>query len=114
MFPMGLWTRQFGSVLSDVGTSVSVDWSDGGVFAAGGTDGVLMGETSAGARDAFVVKYGASGSLLWTQQLGSSAGDWAAALSVGAGHVVLGGYTLGSLPGAPSSGLGFVMRVQAP
>ena len=99
-----LWTRQFGSSVSDSCTSVSVD-GDGTVVVAGRTNGVLPSQTSAGFDDAFVRAYDAVGSLLWTRQFGSSRNDSATAVSVNAsGNIVVAGYTLSSLPGQTGAG----------
>ncbi len=50
-----VWTRQFGTASTDQAQSVSVG-SDGSVLVAGWTDGTLAGQSSAGGRDAFVMK----------------------------------------------------------
>ncbi len=49
-----VWTRQFGTPSGDNARGISVDAS--GIYVAGGTDGTLPGQTSAGSTDAFVVK----------------------------------------------------------
>ena len=66
-----LWTRQFGTSSDDRAGGISVDAS-GGVYVAGNTrgtlssaDGVAQISTGMG-NDAFVRKYDADGSELWT------------------------------------------------
>jgi len=51
-----VWTRQFGTSLSDVVQGIAVD-AAGNSFPAGWTDGTLPGQTSSGQQDAFVRKY---------------------------------------------------------
>jgi hypothetical protein len=50
-----VWTRQFGSSNSDEALGVSVDAS--GIYVAGRTFGTLLGQSSAGEVDAYVVKF---------------------------------------------------------
>jgi hypothetical protein len=69
----------------------------GSVYAGGDTNGDLGGP-SAGAADAFVVKYSADGQLLWARQFGTSTEDRANAVAVDAvGNVFVAGFTAGSL-----------------
>jgi len=51
-----------GSSVSDWATGISTD-SSGNVYVAGYTYGALDGNTSAGQRDLFVVKYDSDGNL---------------------------------------------------
>ena len=96
------WTRQLGTSASDVSGSVSADRL-GSVYISGGTFGSLGG-TSAGNNDAFLSKYDASGTLLWTQQLGTSGNDGSSGVSAdGLGNVYISGSTEGSL-GGPRAG----------
>lgn len=92
-----LWTRQFGSISSDIAMGVAVDAS-GQVWVAGFTLNALPGQTSAGFHDAFVRGYDASGTELWTRQFGSSGHDFSTELSVDpSGSVIVVGYTGGAL-----------------
>ncbi len=94
-----LWTRQFGTALVERTYGAATD-SDGNVYVVGSTEGDLSG-TSAGEADAYVRKYDASGTVQWTQQFGTAAGDGATAVAVDAsGNVYVAGNTLGSLGGA--------------
>jgi len=99
-----LWTRQFGTSTNDLAYSVSVD-TNGNVVVAGYTSGALPGQTSAGSADAFVRKYSAGGTQLWTQQLGTSGSDLAYSVSTDAsGNIFVAGQTSGALPGQTSAG----------
>lgn len=98
-----LWTRQLaGGSFSDSGYGVAVDGS-GDVYMCGDTHGSWAGP-NAGEGDAFVAKYSAAGSLLWTRQIGSSSSDWASHLAIDlVGNAYLSGYTYGGL-GALNAG----------
>ena len=65
-----LWTRQFGTAGVDDAFGVAVDAS--GVYVAGVTSGTLPGQTSTGGGDAFVRKYDAAGTEVWTRQFGTA------------------------------------------
>jgi len=93
-----LWTRQFGTSANDDNRDVSLDGA-GGVYITGYTNGNLGG-TSAGGQDAYLMKYDASGTLLWTEQLGSAANDIGTGVSAdGLGNVYITGVTFGNLGG---------------
>jgi len=97
-----LWSRQLGTSKSDWGYSVAVD-SGGNAFISGTTKGSLGGP-NAGGTDVFLSKYDSAGSLLWTQQLGTSSYDHSTSVAVdAAGNVLISGFTEGSL-GAPNAG----------
>ncbi len=98
------WFRQYGTAAQDVAYGVAVD-ADGNVVVGGRTDGSLFGP-SAGASDAFVVKYTATLGAVWDLQFGTDAGEIVQALAVDArGHAFVTGYTSGDLDGA-NAGLG--------
>jgi WD40 repeat protein len=99
-----LWTRQFGTASTDYAYSVSVG-SDGSVLVAGSTGGTFSGQASAGNYDAFVRKYDAAGTQLWTRQFGTASNDEARSVSVGSdGSVLVAGYTPGTFSGQSSAG----------
>ena len=99
-----LWTRQFGTSDQVYAEAVSVG-VDGSVVVAGSTDGALRGQRSRGGDDAYVQKYDADGTLLWTRQFGSAQSDTAYSVSVGVdGSVVVAGGTRDSMPGQASLG----------
>ncbi len=93
-----LWTEQLGTSGVDLSNGVSADGL-GNVYISGFTEGSLEG-TNAGGQDAFVSKYDASGTLLWTEQLGTSSFDESRGVSAdGLGNVYISGRTRGSLEG---------------
>jgi hypothetical protein len=104
-----LWTRQFGSQLSDMAYAVAVD-AEGNVYVVGFVGDVLPGQQSATAGDAFVRKYDATGKELWTRQFGSAppfqvGTDEARALAIDAdGAVYVAGWTADTLRGQTSAG----------
>src|SRR2546425_6245336 len=93
---------------------IAVDAS--GVYVAGSINGTLPGQTSAGSCDAFLRKHDTSGNVLWTDQFGSSAADWANWIAVDASGAYVAGVTFGgTLPGQTSAGSddGFVRKYDA-
>jgi uncharacterized protein (UPF0548 family) len=97
-----LWARQFGSQVDDIAMGVSANGS--GAYVAGYTSGALPGQSNAGGIDAFVAKFDASGTLLWSRQFGSADSDHALAVSSDATGVYVAGFTDGALPGQTSAG----------
>lgn len=94
-----LWTQQFGANAETVATAVATD-GEGNIIVAGSTAGALDG-TSHGGADGYVRKYAPNGAPLWTQQFGTGADDYVAAVATDdEGNIVVAGYTLGSLQGA--------------
>jgi hypothetical protein len=109
------WSRQFGSSEGDSSYGSSVD-ADGNVYVVGDTFGTLTGQANAGGSDAFVVKYTASGALLWIQQIATSFTDHAGAVGVDSnGNVHVAGYTAGALTGQTNAGTfdAFVVKYDA-
>jgi len=91
-----IWTRQLGTSASDENYGISVDGL-GNVYITGQTDGEL-GSIHAGSADAFLTKYSAAGTLLWTQQLGTVGADYGTGVSADIlGNVFISGYTNGEL-----------------
>ena len=77
--------------------------SDGSVVVAGHTRGDLAGPV--GLKDAFVRKYDAGGTALWTQQFGTMNIDQAKSVSVGSdGSMLVAGRTTGDLGGTGHEG----------
>jgi hypothetical protein len=98
------WTRQLGAGAWTYATSVGTDRA-ANVYVAGVTWGSLDGNTIAGRSDLFVVKYNPSGTKQWTRQLGTTADEGAAGVSVDSvGNVYVAGYTEGSLDGNITAG----------
>ena len=80
---------------------------------AGQTSGVLPGQTSAGGTgDAFVRKYDASGTEVWTRQFGTDVDDDPGAIAADGTGVIVVGTTRGALTGAnePDDPDAFVRR----
>ena len=94
-----IWTRQFGTGGADYARSVAADASQN-VLVAGFTFGSLEAANGGGI-DAFVRKYDANGTHLWTRQFGTAADEFARGVSTDAnGNVFVAGETYGSLAGA--------------
>ncbi len=99
------WTQQLGTSDQDLATGVATD-SSGNVYVAGYTGGGLDGNSNAGSRELFVVKYNSSGTKQWTQQLGSSSSDQADGVATdSSGNVYVAGRTQGGLDGNSSAGI---------
>jgi hypothetical protein len=96
-----LWTRQFGTVLTESVSDVGVDAT--GVFLVGATEGTMAGQLSRGAFDAFVRAYDLDGGVVWTRYVGTSASDDAFSISPYHLAVYIGGSTLGAFD-LPNSG----------
>ncbi|MFG0285204.1 MAG: SBBP repeat-containing protein [Phycisphaerales bacterium JB039] len=92
-----LWVRQFGTTQRDEGYGVAVD--DAGDILITGTSEGSLGGPAAGDRDAFLVKFDASGNRLWTWQMGTAALDWGFGVAAANGRAYLTGWTEGALAG---------------
>ena len=98
-----LWTRQFGTTGGDYANGLTTDGS--GAYVAGYTSGTLPGQASAGGwSDAFVRRYDATGSEVWTRQFGTAADDYAYGTAADPSGVYVVGYTHGTFPGQISAG----------
>jgi len=106
------WIRQLGNnegadaTLADgtYAVDLAID-SSGGVYVAGFTTSELDGNTSSGETDAFITKYGADGSKIWTTQVGSTGIDYTESVVVDSNdNVLLTGYTFGDLAGFTNVG----------
>ncbi len=91
--------QQMGGPADDRTSGVAVD-RQGNVYLSGGTTGSLDG-ASAGDFDALIVKYDASGRLVWTRQLGTNTFDYArdVAIDGATGDVLVVGYGSGDIDG---------------
>lgn len=73
---------------------------DGSLYGTGWSTGNYGGVTNKGDQDAFVTKYSAAGSTIWTRMLGSSARDRGLSVTAGSdGSVFVAGLTDGALEG---------------
>ena len=99
-----LWTRQFGGGGGESAASVRVDHA-GNAYVVGGTRAALPGQTNIGDYDAFIVKFDAAGTTVWTRQFGTRNEDYAMAVTIdGSGDPVVAGETGGLLAGAAQFG----------
>ncbi len=96
-----LWLERFGAAgAPDSAIGVQVD-SAGNVYVAGSTGGDLGGGDLFLDADAFLVKFDASGTLLWTNQFGTDGIDDAFALALDTGGRI---FVVGSVDGDLNSG----------
>src|SRR5438067_2377557 len=65
-----VWTRQFGGGGGESAASVRVDHA-GNAYVVGGTRAALPGQKNIGDYDAFIVKFDAAGTPVWTRQFGT-------------------------------------------
>jgi hypothetical protein len=99
-----LWSHQFGTAGVDVANAVDID-STGEVLVGGQVRGTLPGQHQSGPADAFVRKYAADGSELWSRQFGASGESAIGQVrGVPAGQVFTAGWVNGALPGQKSLG----------
>jgi hypothetical protein len=79
--------------------------SNGESVVTGYTGGDLAGTSAGGGADVYVRKYGATGSVVWTRQFGTSASEYGTAVVVdGSGNVYVSGYTNGAITGTNAGG----------
>ena len=98
------WTRLLGSASTDEAYAICVGL-DASIYVAGLTRGALDGQVNSGGNDAFISKYSADGSKVWTRLLGTASSDIAYALTTGVdGSIYLGGSTEGALSGQVNAG----------
>jgi len=107
------FTKQFGTTGSDAANGVTV--AGGDVYLAGVTTGALDGPSTGGS-DAFARHYSNSGSLVWSDQYGTSSADTAIAAAPDAStNVFIGGSTDGALVGASAGGTdAYVFKLPEP
>lgn len=107
------WTLRIGTSSFDESIAISAG-QDGSIYIAGQTDGSLDGQANNGGRDAFITKYSANGTKVWTRLLGSNNFDIANTLTIGTdGAIYVGGYTYGEVfDGLANSGgmSGFISK----
>jgi len=103
-FSTSISSRQLARSSNDYAYGVATDLS-GNVYVAGGTNGGLDGNTSAGNTDLFVVKYNSSGTKQWTKQLGSSSLDFDFCVATDSSrNVYVSGVTYGGLDNNTNAG----------
>jgi hypothetical protein len=98
-----IWTRLFGTNWTDVPVAAKTG-SDGSIYVTGFTTGSLGGPIN-GPTDAFLTKFSATGTKIWTKQFGSSGSDGAGGITIGLdGSLYITGVTSGSIDGLTNSG----------
>ncbi len=109
-----LWSTQIGTTGNDISYSVAVD-AAGNAWISGRTYNNLGG-IYAGASDAFLAKFDASGNELWTTQIGTTEIDYSYSVAVDAvGHAYISGWTEGDLGGTNSgSADAFLVKFEVP
>lgn len=101
------WTNEIVASRNASGQSASpsgLTVSGSSVYVSGAASGALVGETSSGGSDAFLVKYDANGNHQWSHQFGTPANDDASNVSFDNSGVYVTGSTYGTLPGQTSAG----------
>jgi Bacterial Ig-like domain (group 3)/SdrD B-like domain/Beta-propeller repeat len=101
------WVHQFGSFDPAIRDPVrGVATAAGNVYVVGDLPetGALPGQTSAGGSDAYLRKYDAAGTELWTRQFGTDADDQAFAVAADDSGVFVAGLVGGTLPGQAGAG----------
>src|SRR6266478_3524366 len=97
--PNWLWAKSAGGTITDVGVGITTD-AGGNVYAAGYfiSSSIAFGTTTlanvqAGNSDIFLVKYDASGNVLWAKSAGSTGYDSGNGISTDSGgNVYVTGY----------------------
>jgi uncharacterized protein (TIGR03437 family) len=89
-----LWTRQI-EIGAREGGVTGLAVNAGGVFVAGGTLGVLPGQTHIGKTDAFVRRYDPSGRELWTRQFGTAESEIVHVIAADGNGVYVAGVVFG-------------------
>lgn len=105
------WIRQFGTEGRERAAAIAVHAS--GVYVAGGTEGTLPGQHSAGAVDAFVGRYDTNGVEVWMRQFGTAGVDEVLAIAADGTGIYVAGDTQGTLSaqsGAPAGQHAFVRK----
>lgn len=102
-----LFTRQLGVNLAYTIAYADATDTAGNVYVVGETEGGLDGNTLTGTRDFFMTKYDASGTKLYTRQLGAAgASTYGTSVATDTnGNVYVAGYTTGNLDGNTLMGI---------
>ncbi|MBT4644453.1 MAG: hypothetical protein HOC09_37110 [Deltaproteobacteria bacterium] len=100
------WAKQPGTVGEDWVTigGISLD-SSGNICITGLVTGILDGNSFAGSKDVFLIKYNSSGTKLWSKQIGTSSDDIGNSVAVDDnGNAFIVGETQGGLDGNSNAG----------
>ena len=88
-----LWTRQFGTNAQDEALGVATDGT--GVYVVGRTQGNIVTGTQVGnSDDAFIRRYDANGTVVWTRQFGTVDGEIAYGVATDATGIYVAGTAL--------------------
>lgn len=99
-----VWIKVWGSNGDDEVSCLTID-SSGNIFVAGYAEGAFDGNTNAGGYDIFLTKLNNDGTVLWTDQWGTSEDDYGKSVAVDSfDNVFVAGYTHGDLDGNISAG----------
>jgi uncharacterized delta-60 repeat protein len=99
-----VWTKLLGTISTDWANAITTG-ADGSIYISGYTAGNLDGQINSGNYDAFLTKYNANGTKIWTRLIGTSSNDLAFALTTGKdGSIYVSGETRGNLDGQINSG----------
>jgi len=86
-----LWNTTWGGLLVDIGSGIAIG-SSGNIYITGYTD-----SSGAGNRDAFIVKYDSSGTLLWNTTWGGPNNDGGKGIVIDSGgNIYITGFTNGN------------------
>ena len=97
------WIRQFGTDSTDWGQGSALA-PDGGIYVTGYTEGDFGGP-NLGDKDAFVVRLGPDGNLIWVRQFGSEGLDWTQGVSTADnGGALVAGSTEGDVAAGNAGG----------
>lgn len=98
------WTRQSKGSGIDTAKAIAVG-SYGTTYVVGYSESSINGQQAQGYYDAFISKYAADGTTIWTRMLGGSQSELAEAVTVGLdGSVYVGGLASSNLDGQTSNG----------
>ena len=101
--PAPIWTKQLATSGADGARSVKIG-ADGSIYLAGYVSGAVDGTNPLGQNggmDAFLSKYAADGTNLWTRFIGANGNDFANDITLGSdGSVSVTGYAQASIDGS--------------
>jgi len=93
-----IWTKQFGTDSMDIVLGIFID-REGYVYLAGSTSGIL-GKSTSGNEDGFIMKLDSNGTLAYTNQFGTTTRDGCSAITGdNNGNIFVAGTTFGDLGG---------------
>ena len=99
-----VWSRLIGTSSYDQANALTTGL-DGSIYVSGYTYGALDGQANSGGADAFITKYSADGTKVWTRLVGTTGYEQSNALTTGLdGSIYLSGYTYSSLDGQTNAG----------